>query len=261
MELLLSDISEKNAQLLGHILHLECMVVLSNHSYLPVWPIGPASHKSLRVLFGSLCRLEDFKWASTEFLSSAQEIEVFSAFKPTLSSITLNYCGISASVLVTLVNYFPNLECLELAEVFSLDDSHEEPLYFSRPPLKQLHIKEGHKRLGPVLNELSQLDFLVENMTIHPSFPLQSSVTFINRAVRAFGANATYLKVPQIYPNSTHSLPHLNHTYPLITILSQAFNPWTYHPVFFYRSSSSRPWALLSITWAWTSFHLSHPQR
>jgi len=70
---------------------------------------------SLHLYLPSLCRLESLGLYSVLFKSDIlQTIGIFSAFRQTLSSLSLVECRTTSNALITIINYFPLLVNLDL---------------------------------------------------------------------------------------------------------------------------------------------------
>ena len=183
----LDRVSQENGALLGHVRHLTCR----KECLYTLWPIEP-THNSLRDQLRSLRQLRHFDLSLTTFILSLRELELFSAFKLTLTHITLSYCHISNSILVALINYFPKLDCLCLKGISCLD-SHDQASLLPRRPLKKLRIDEGLGNFPDLLEELSKVHF--DEVALETAFLRHS---FADRVVRAFGAGIKCLRMSQI---------------------------------------------------------------
>ena len=201
----LHGVSQKNPEILRHVLHLNC----ENEDFGLVWPNGSA-RDTIRGCLGSLRRLRRFDWYSTEIILSPQEIELFSAFKHTLSYIGLWYCSISRNMLVHLINYFPNLGCLRLELPIYMNSDDEETTLSSQIPLKKLYIDEVPGSFLRVLEELSRLGLCFNDITLYPVALNLLSTVFANFIVRTFGTRAQCLRLPEISRCGMYSLPGIS---------------------------------------------------
>jgi len=95
----------------------------------------------------------------------SQRIEIFSAFRHTLSSFSITRCNITISALVTLINYFSNLNRLDLNLLLHEVDG-EPPSSLSRPLIRYLHISDPRKDDLGILNQLSELGLVVNKLFI-----------------------------------------------------------------------------------------------
>jgi len=102
----------------------------------------------------SLCRLKRLTFDSG-LPSSLAWIEKFTAFQHTLSYLCLRSLGVTANVVVTLVNYFPNLAHLHLRSLSHKVDGRPIP-HFSRP-LRELTIYGFTTDGLPLLDQLMGL--------------------------------------------------------------------------------------------------------
>ena len=73
----------------------------------------------------------------------SQQVGLFSAFRHTLSRLSLDDCKITISALGTLINCFPYLNRLDLGRIIhEVDDEPASPV--SRPLIEQLYVSEVH---------------------------------------------------------------------------------------------------------------------
>ena len=99
----------------------------------------------LRDYSPSLCQLGRLKLSSGR-LPYPAHIGTYPAFQHTLLYLSLSYCRVTASGIVTLVNYFPNLAHLDLCALPRMPDDQPTPP-FSRP-LQKLSVDEFHGNGG-----------------------------------------------------------------------------------------------------------------
>lgn len=130
-----------------------------------------------------------------------EEMGVFSAFKDTLSSITLEWCIMSKSSLVSLIEYFPKLQSLHIKALQAYDES-EEPTHQISRTLEKLSVsgQEIRKHLIVRLSEdLSGLGLQVNELTlqwIRPEEDLDGGWTLYTDAViGAFAASVKSLRM------------------------------------------------------------------
>lgn len=140
-ELWLATISPTNVEVLQHVRSLICRIADAPDSPRP-------SADPLRDYLPSFDHLERLTFFSG-FLPSLTQIGTYSAFQHTLSCISLQYCRATASALVALVDYFPNLTHLDLSKI-SLWVDDQPALPFSRP-LQKLTIADLYSDGGLVL--------------------------------------------------------------------------------------------------------------
>lgn len=156
--------------------------------------IGPPHH-ALREYLPSFRQLRHFILTSLRISWSPQQLELFSAFRHTLSDISMARCGATKSDFVTLINYFPNLIHLYLREVeYYKEDEPIPPL--SRPRLKRLSIAEWPANSLDLIDELSNPGLHFEEVFISKSaFPEAPWSELARRVVDAFGVNAKCLRL------------------------------------------------------------------
>ena len=91
------------------------------------------------------------------------EVETFSAH--TLSRLTLDGCEVTVREFVTIIDYFPNLNCLHTRYLFHKVDG-KPPSPLSRPLLGQLRIHELSKEEFVLLGQLSELGLAFEEIIV-----------------------------------------------------------------------------------------------
>ena len=111
----LDRISPANHQLLQHI---QALSYISNTQS---WRNGEPPKYLINVLqdyLPSLHQLQHLSLFSMQIPSDISfKLEMFSAFQSTLSRLSLKQCDVTISALVTLINYFPNLDHLDLSSL------------------------------------------------------------------------------------------------------------------------------------------------
>ncbi|KAF9647252.1 hypothetical protein BDM02DRAFT_2737645 [Thelephora ganbajun] len=83
------------------------------------------------------------------------QVEMFSAFQHTLSRLSLDYCNITISALITLINHFPSLDCLDINRPLHMVDDEPVPPP-SRPLIQELHVSDVHGNGFDLLDRLSE---------------------------------------------------------------------------------------------------------
>ena len=126
LKLWMDVIQPTNIGILQHVRSIRCLP-----------PDSPRPSAFLRDYSPSFRQLERLTFFSG-FLPSLTQIGTCSAFQHTLSYLRLWLCTVTASAVVTLVNYFPNFAHLDLVELYYRVDTQPSPP-FSRP-LKKLSI-------------------------------------------------------------------------------------------------------------------------
>lgn len=148
-----------------------------------------------RDLGSSLTQLEHLEFRYGDVQLSSEDFESFSAFKHSLKYITLGVCCISASTLVSLIDYFPELKRLFLINVGRLDSDECAPPLDSQKTLRELivlHKEVLSSRFPDLLQELSSLNLHVNRLVFeHNDRDLR--ISLFNPATSAFGANVERL--------------------------------------------------------------------
>ena len=95
----------------------------------------------------------------------SRQVEMFSAFRHTLSRLSLRRCSVTISALVTLINCFSNLDRLDLSRLLHEVDG-EPPSSLSRPLIRELYISEFHEDGLGILNQLSELGLVFDELIV-----------------------------------------------------------------------------------------------
>ena len=143
-------ISPENVELLHHVRSLTYVLDMT------VWFRHPEYRiDSLGSYLPSFDQLENLGLFSVLLLSDTpHQIEHFSAFRHTLSSLSLRGCHVSSSALITILNYFSSLVNLELrALVHEVDGEPVPPL--SRPLRGGLSVQQFRDCDVSLLDRLS----------------------------------------------------------------------------------------------------------
>ncbi|KAF9647255.1 hypothetical protein BDM02DRAFT_3188164 [Thelephora ganbajun] len=156
-------ISPANEELLQHICSLSYIANATSQ-----WAVQqPEYHVDvLWDYLPSLHQLRHLSLSSMHIPSDiAQQVEMFSAFRHTLSRLSLDYCNVTISALITLINYFPSLDCLDLNHpLHEVDGEPVPPL--SRPIIQKLHISNVHGNGIDLLDKLSELGPVFDEIVV-----------------------------------------------------------------------------------------------
>ena len=153
LPLWLDRISPANHQLLQHI---QALSYISNTQS---WRNGEPPKYLINVLqdyLPSLHQLQHLSLFSMQIPSDISfKLEMFSAFQSTLSRLSLKHCNVTISALVALINYFPNLDHLDLISLrHRIDGKPTPPL--SRPRMSRLYLSDLRANSLGILNQLSE---------------------------------------------------------------------------------------------------------
>lgn len=157
----------------------------------------PQSEYRIHVLqdyFPSLHQLRHLSLSSMHLLPDAsQQVETFSPFRHTLSRLTLNCCALTITGLVTLMNYFPEINRLDLIRPLwhKVDAESVPPL--SRPRIEKLHVSALHEDSIGLLDRLSELGTVFDEIIVEEWREVH--VHYLNRIVKALGENVKRLKL------------------------------------------------------------------
>ena len=185
----LDTIPPANDELLQHVrsFYVDCSVTWSN--------MNQPFHR-IDVLQDYLPSFHQLQHLSLSYMhipsDISQRIEIFSAFRHTLSSFSIARCNITISALVTLINCFSNLDRLDLNHLLHEVDG-ESPSSLSRRLIRHLHISDPNKDCLGIFNQLSELGLVVDELVV------TSWSTCPPRAVSiiadSLGVNAKYIKL------------------------------------------------------------------
>ena len=182
----LRNISPANIVLLEHVREL-------SYGESPKRVIPPAYY-ALRDYLPSFRQLRRLTLVYAHIPSYPDHIEALSAFQHTVSAISLSSCNTTKGALLTLINYFPNLACLQLSGLGYIQE--EGPMLpLSRTVFKTLYaIARPTGTLDP-LEELSKLGLRFEEVAVtnflrEPTWPY-----FSKRVVGIFGESVKFLKI------------------------------------------------------------------
>ena len=136
---------------------------------------------------------------STVRVTLAQQVGIFSAFQHTLSRLSLDHCTITISALVTLINYFPRLDRLDISNV-----SHEPPSEPTPPrprPIPKLHISDFHGGgdARGLFAALSRNGLVFDEIVIEEQFRLPALILY--HIFGTVGANAKHLRLWRSFEN------------------------------------------------------------
>ena len=129
-----------------------------------------------------------------EPISEAGFRACFSAFRETLTNLTLMYFVTSFSTFVTLVDYFPNITTLQLT--MPRVDPDEEPVPpLSRPLRGKIFIQDIHPCCMGFFSRLAKLDLEYEELALG-----DSTETKVLETVLQLGVNTVkYLKLSPLF--------------------------------------------------------------
>ena len=121
----------------------------------------------LRDYLPSFHRLQHLSLSSMHIPSSdiSQQIEIFSAFRHSLSRLSLQYCTVTINALVALINFFPGLDRLDLCYITHEADGESAPP-LCRSLIQKLHIPQFHEDSLDILDQLSELGLVFEELIV-----------------------------------------------------------------------------------------------
>ena len=188
LQSLLDSVPPANDGLFQHVHSLTYIVRVGNISPPLEYPID-----TLRDYLPFLHRLQHLSLSSL-LLSPrvSQQVDLFSAFRHTLSWLSLSHCRVTISAFVALINYFPNLDRLDITHIVRWVDAKPVPP-LSRQIIGQLHIFELYRTGFGLFDQLSAAGLAFDEIVFgeHPQVPLLS----FERTVGAVGANVKHLRL------------------------------------------------------------------
>ena len=191
-----------DVELLHHVRSLSYIADMRNGGN--IWP--PRSIEVLRNYFPSLHQLRHLSLSFVCLSSStAQDVGVFSAFRHSLSRLSLSSCDFSVSTLVSLINYFPNLNILDLIRPRSpMDGKLTRPL--SRPLLGQLQVSELDEEKSSIFDQLSELGLAFDEIVFDGPSPV--SLQTLGHIINTVGARVKCLRLSNPPKKCTHTTLH-----------------------------------------------------
>lgn len=158
----LDSIPPTNDELLRHTRSLSYVTNTSG------WHFGEHCVDVLRDYLPSFHQLQHLTLSSVQVPSDiSEQVDMFSAFRHTLSRLSLGNCYVTTSALVTLVNYFPRLDRVDLLYLWNgVDDEPAPPI--SHPPMQELHVSEfyPHRDAFHTFHRLSELGPLFDEVVL-----------------------------------------------------------------------------------------------
>ena len=146
----------------------------------------------LRDYLPSFHKLQHLSLSHTHIPSDiSKQIEIFSAFRHTLSRLALKHCTVTMSALVALINFFPNLDRLDLRYILEeVDGEPASPL--RRPLIQKLHIFGFYRDGLGILDQLSELGLVFKELGVSGSSHMSSCT--LSGIVDSLGVKAKRLK-------------------------------------------------------------------
>jgi len=121
----------------------------------------------------------------------SHQVEIFSAFRHTLSRLSFYHCRVTINALVALINYFPNVNCLDLGRPLYMDDVPAVPL--SHLLFPKLHISDCHEDGLGLLDQLSGHGLVFGEVVV--DYTSQFRLRTLGRIVGALGVTTKCLRV------------------------------------------------------------------
>ena len=185
-------ISPNNTELLGH--------VRSFHYWAP--SPDPPRLPSPSHIDGPIRYLLSFRQLRTLTLSSmrieptfSQQVNIFSAFQHTLSSLSIWAISLPWSAFIALIDYFPNLRNLEICNLhYHKDDRQSTTL--SRPLLGGLSIIHfTTEALAAFSDQLPRMQVAYDELTIFDNRFLPSATEYYQLIINSCGKSLLHLNI------------------------------------------------------------------
>ena len=135
--------------------------------------------------FLALCNLHSLTLCNIRFehISEDQPHTRFSAFRETLTYLSLETFTASFSAFVALVDYFPNIATLRLRPPELEPDEGPVPS-LSRPLRGKLHIREAYANCPEFFDQFSKLDLEYEEFIIDTPLTMFGETEFVESALQ-----------------------------------------------------------------------------
>ena len=186
----LANIPPTNDGLLQHVCSLSLSFQSDNGFYIP-----PPVRRTdvLRDYFPSFYQLRHLSLSFIHLPSSiSQQVDTFSAFRHTLSRLSLDDCKITTNALGTLLDYFPNLNRLDLSRIRHEVDAELAPPV-SCPLVGRLCVSDLYWDNMGFFDQLSGLGLVFEEI-IFNDCPF-ARPRFIGRVFSTVGVSAKRLRL------------------------------------------------------------------
>ena len=185
-------ISPANHELLQHI---QALLYITDAK---TWRTGRPPAYRIYVLqdyLPFLHRLQHLSLFSVQIPSDiSPKLEIFSAFQYTLSHLSLVDCDVSISALVTLINYFPSLDHLDLSSFRRNTDGMPTPS-LSRPRMSRLHLSDLRTDALRFFNKLSRFGPAFDEVVVGGRLPV--CLPALTRIAYTVGENAKRVELLQ----------------------------------------------------------------
>ena len=136
----------------------------------------------------------DFVSLKIEPISTEEFHTCFSAFRKTLTHLSLSCFVTSFSMFVTLVDYFPNITVLQLATLDGVkpDEGPVPPL--SRPLRGKIIVRDFHYNRLEFINRLAGLDLEYEELVVSSRFNFMRT-KFLQSTLQLSASTVKYLRL------------------------------------------------------------------
>ena len=163
---------------------------------------------SLSDYLPSFRNLESLTLSSMDLRSDiSQQLENFSTFQHTLSSLSLRSCHMSSGTLVTIVNYFPSLADLQLRAPVRAVDLEPIPA-LTRPLRGRLCFQGIGSRQLQILHPLSDLPPELDELVVAARFSTSGAYDHL---VTTYAGNVKRLRLLRGFRRKLLHFPRVSH--------------------------------------------------
>ena len=178
----------------GLLQHVRSLSYVTDATLLQATPAARSTYCALQDYLLSLPQLQHLSLSSMDIPSDiSRQIEIFSAFRYTLLRLSLCCCTVTISALVTLLNYFPSLNHLDLTNLIwnEVDATPAPPL--SHSLIEELWVSAFDENHFGLLNQLSKLGLVFGEVVLN-RYPMVRPRN-LERVVNAVGVNVKRLRL------------------------------------------------------------------
>jgi len=145
--------------------------------------------------FSALHNIHSLELVNIRIMHLSKELETcFSAFRETLTNLTLDLFATSFSAFVSLIDYFPNITALQLGALGLEPDEGLVPS-LSRPLRGRIRIRPPHPNCLEFIDRLAELNREYEELVIDPTNFTFMRTEFFGRILQLGTGTVKYLRL------------------------------------------------------------------
>ena len=210
-------LSGSKTHLLQHVRSLQYQRMLDSGIPYPMQDLP----KEPGEFFSALHNIRSLEFVNVRIGRLSKELETcFSAFRGTLTNLTLDPFITSFGAFVSLVDYFPNVTALRLG-MFALGPDEGPVPTLSRPLRGKLRILPPHPTSLEFIDRLAKLDQEYEELVVDPNFMPLRTESF-ERVLQFSTGTVRYLRLL-----GDLECEYFLHTPSSLHVLIQHFKSWT----------------------------------